>query len=288
MLVASGVLGFVALVPFSMGVTNLRRDYRLAHDGAMVEGRVDRLEAFEYSTSPAGGGGPFSSRRGTETGIRVHYSFRAANNVAYHDTATPTSPLVKGLSVGGPVRVRYVRSDPDISELESRPLTGYLFTAIGTVFLALVLGVFVAGLRQVGLGVGGRGFTECTATVTELEDVDYIVDSERYIRVRFQFSDAAGNDHWGKGRRCRRRRPAPTRSGRGFGSATTPAIRRSPAGWGRQRFRYRSRMAGQSGTDVAILTPRTIASAATSAARDPIVVSGRSGFWSFRVDTAKS
>jgi hypothetical protein len=53
-------------------------------------------------------------------------------------------------------------------------------------------------------------------------------------------------------------------------------------------FRYRSRIAGQSGTDVAILTPRTIASAATSAASDPIVVSGRSGFWSFRVDTAKS
>jgi hypothetical protein len=116
---------------------------------------------------------------------------------AYHDIATPTSQLVKGLSVGGPVSVRYVRSDPDISELESRPLTGYLFT-IGTVCLALVLGVFVAGLRQVGLGVG-RGFSECTATVTELEDAEYIVDSERYLRVRFQFSDAAGNDHWGKG-----------------------------------------------------------------------------------------
>jgi hypothetical protein len=40
--------------------------------------------------------------------------------------------------------------------------------------------------------------------------------------------------------------------------------------------------------EVAILTPRTIASAATSAARDPTVVSGRSGFGSFRVDTAKS
>ena len=51
---------------------------------------------------------------------------------------------------------------------------------------------------------------------------------------------------------------------------------------------YRSPMAGQSGADVAILTPRTIASATTSAARDPIVVSGRSGFWSFPVDTAKS
>ncbi len=198
LLVASPVLGLVALVPFSLGVTHLRRDYRLAHDGATVEGRVDRLEAFEYSTSPAGGGGPFSSRRGTETGIRVHYTFRAANDVAYQGTATPTSQLVKGLSVGGPVSVRYVRSDPDISELESRPLTGYLFTAIGTVCLAIVLGVFVAGFRLVGLGAG-RGFSECTATVTELEDAEYIVNSERYIRVRFQFSDAAGNDHWGKG-----------------------------------------------------------------------------------------
>ena len=45
-------------------------------------------------------------------------------------------------------------------------------------------------------------------------------------------------------------------------------------------------MAGQSGADVAVLTPRTIASAATSAARDPTVVSGRSSFESFRVDTA--
>ena len=30
LLVASPVLGLVALVPFSMGVTHLRRDYRLA------------------------------------------------------------------------------------------------------------------------------------------------------------------------------------------------------------------------------------------------------------------
>jgi Protein of unknown function (DUF3592) len=198
LLVASIVLGPAALIPLSMGMTHLGRDYRLAHDGATVRGTVDRLEAFEYSASPPGGGGPFSSRRATETGIRVHYRFRAVNNVTYHDTAAPTSQLVQGLSVGGPVSVRYVRSAPDISELESRPVTGYLLTAMGTVFLALALGVFVAGSRQVGLGVG-RGFSECTATVTELEDAEYVVDSERYLRVRFQFSDAAGNDHWGKG-----------------------------------------------------------------------------------------
>jgi hypothetical protein len=46
-------------------------------------------------------------------------------------------------------------------------------------------------------------------------------------------------------------------------------------------------MAGQSGTDVAILTPRTIASAATSAPRDPIVVMA-DGLREPSVDTAKS
>jgi hypothetical protein len=198
LLFASVVLAPVALIPFSMGVTHLSRDYRLGKDGATVEGKVDRLEAFRYRTSTPGRGGPLSSARGTETGIRVYYTFRAANGVAYHDTATPTSPLVRGLSEGGPVRVRYVRSNPDISELESRPFTGYVFTAIGTECLAMVLGVFVAGVRQVGFGAG-RGFRECTATVTELEDAEYFVNEERYIHVRFQFADEAGNDHWGKG-----------------------------------------------------------------------------------------
>jgi hypothetical protein len=189
LLFASVVLAPAALLPFAMGVTHLRRDYLLAQDGATAEGKVDRLEAFDYSTS---------STRGTETGIRVHYTFRTQNEVTYHDTATPTSPLVKGLSVGGPVRVRYVRSNPDISELESRPFIGYLLTAIGTVCLAMVLGVFVAGVRQVGFGAG-RGFRECTATVTEFQDAEWIVNEERYLHVRFQFADEAGNDHWGKG-----------------------------------------------------------------------------------------
>jgi len=96
------------------------------------------------------------------------------------------------------VSVRYVRSDPGISEIESRPLTGYLFTAMGTMALALVSGVFVAGLRQVFGAGGGRGFSECTATVTEIEQSNDIVGSETYLHVRFQFSDAAGIDHWGK------------------------------------------------------------------------------------------
>jgi hypothetical protein len=117
--------------------------------------------------------------------------------VAYYGSQGSTSAFVKGLSVGGPVRVHYVRSDPELSVIEFRPLTGYLFTTMGTLGLALVMGAFVAGLRLTGSAVG-RGFTECTATVTELEDANYIVDSETYLFVRFQFSDAAGNDHWGK------------------------------------------------------------------------------------------
>jgi hypothetical protein len=198
LLIASVVLGPAALIPFSMGVTLLRRDYRLAHDGAMVEGKVDGFEEVRYSTSQPGSHGVFSSGGGSKSVIRVNYSFRTADEVAHHDSQTALPEFVKGLSVGGPVRVRYVRSDPEISEIRSQPaLNGYLFTAIGTVSLALVIGVFVAGLRQVGSGAG-RGFSECTATVTEVEDADYIVDSERYLRVRFQFSDAAGIDHWGK------------------------------------------------------------------------------------------
>ena len=131
--------------------------------------------------------------------IRVNYSFRTADEVAHQDSQTALPEFVKGLSVGGPVRVRYVRSDPDISEIESRPLTAYLFTAMGTMSLALVTGAFVFGLRQTNWsGSGGRGFSECTATVTEIQEANYVVDSVTYLHVRFQFSDGAGIDHWGK------------------------------------------------------------------------------------------
>jgi hypothetical protein len=191
------VLGLPALLIFSAGVTRLRRDYRLAHDGAIVEGKVDRFELETSSTSSSGRSSIISSGGGSRTMKRVYYSFRAANEVVYQNDQTPTSPFVRGLSVGGPVSVRYVRSDPDISEIESRPLTAYLFIGMGTLSLALVTGVFVFGLRQMNWS-GGRGFSECTATVTEIEDANYVVDSERYLRVRFQFSDAAGIGHWGK------------------------------------------------------------------------------------------
>ena len=199
LLIASAVLALPALLIFSAGLTRLRRDYRLAHDGAMVEGKVDRFELETSTGSPGRSSIISSGASGSRTMKRVYYSFRAANEVVYQNDQTPTSPVVRGLSIGGPVRVRYVRSDPDISEIESRPLTAYLFTAMGTVSLALVTGVFVFGLRQTNWsGSGGRGFTECTATVTELEDANTIVDSVTYVHVRFQFSDAAGIDHWGK------------------------------------------------------------------------------------------
>ena len=190
LLIASAVLALPALLVFSAGLTRLRRDYRLAHDGAIVEGKVDR---FEWETSSTSGSG------GSRTMKRVYYSFRAANEVVYRNDQTPTSAIVRGLSVGGPVSVRYVRSDPDISEIESRPLTAYLFTAMGTMSLALVTGAFVFGLRQTNWsGSGGRGFSECTATVTEIQEANYVVDSVTYLHVRFQFSDGAGIDHWGK------------------------------------------------------------------------------------------
>ncbi len=189
MMVAGGVLGLAALIPFSMGVTYLKRDYRLAHDGASVQGTVDRLDQVSYATSQPGG---------TRTGTRVSYSFRGANDVMYHATETPTLAFVKGLRVGRPVAVRYVRSDPEVSQLESRPFLGYFFTAMGALFLVLTLGVFVAGVRQVGAGTS-RGFIETTGTVTDVDrgEIDGNGD-ETYGMVRFQFVDAAGQDHWGK------------------------------------------------------------------------------------------
>jgi hypothetical protein len=51
---------------------------------------------------------------------------------------------------------------------------------------------------------------------------DYIVDSERYIRVRFQFSDAAGNDHWGKGP------PLPPEEARAHAAGSRVRIRYNP------------------------------------------------------------
>jgi len=199
LLIASAVLALPALLIFSAGLTRLRRDYRLAHDGAIVEGKVDRFALETYSTSSSGRSSIISSGGGSRTMKRVYYSFRAANEVVYRNDQTPTSAIVRGLSVGGPVSVRYVRSDPDISEIESRPLTAYLFTAMGTISLALVTGVFVFGLRQTNWsGSGGRGFSECTATVTEIQEANYVVDSVTYLHVRFQFSDGAGIDHWGK------------------------------------------------------------------------------------------
>ena len=134
LLIASAVLALPALLIFSAGLTRLRRDYRLAHDGAAVEGKVDRFELETSSTGSSGRSSILSSGgSGSRTMKRVYYSFRAANEVVYRNDQTPTSPVVRGLSVGGPVSVRYVRSDPDISEIESRPLTAYLFTAMGAI-----------------------------------------------------------------------------------------------------------------------------------------------------------
>ena len=63
---------------------------------------------------------------------------------------------------------------------------------------------------------------------------------------------------------------------------------RVPPEGGSHRAGQRSLAAGHPSTDVAVITPRTIASAAISAASVPTIVTLTSSRFSLRVDTAKS
>jgi hypothetical protein len=143
----SFAFGLVGAALLSGGVRIILRESRLARDGAVAEGTVQKLERTTTSSTSKSGDPLLSSRgEGSHTNVEVYYSYRVNNN-RYDGDDFAVFPQDSDLKVGSPVKVRYLPSQPDVSELH-RHAGGPIFALMGAVALPCAIGCFFLGLGQ--------------------------------------------------------------------------------------------------------------------------------------------
>ncbi len=129
LLLAGCYLVLVVAFAFTLGyVGNMPKKYRLAQDGEVVVGTVTKTDCQDHA--------------------RVYYSFQAGEQ-QYSGSASSGADCFD-LGPGSPVDVIYVRDDPSINTLGSRPSAGFenevISVACPSIFFpALLIGAMVAG-----------------------------------------------------------------------------------------------------------------------------------------------
>jgi hypothetical protein len=128
LLVVACYLVLAAGFAFTLGSLNMRKFYRLAQDGDVLVGAVTRTDCENHAV--------------------VYYSFRVGDN-EYSGNATSGGRCAE-LGPGSPVDVSYVREDPSINTLSSRPSARFvnelISVGLASIFVpAVIVGASVAG-----------------------------------------------------------------------------------------------------------------------------------------------
>lgn len=186
-----GKAGWLFILPLLVGlalavpaVRGLEDGWALSFHGAEVMGQVTDKS---FSTRSCG-----KNNRDTCTDYNLVFEFEASG-VMTPGTVKVSEGMYRGLTVTGPIRVRYLKTDPHLTEVEMGS------TLSGGVGLALITLAF-AGLGLWGLGTGARKATRMIwlretglpQQVTVLAQVDAKTRINGKAMWRITWADAAG------------------------------------------------------------------------------------------------